>query len=313
MKPPYPFIRTKLRESRIIPFLGAGASFGSRDPSAVPWRKPAAAAQDQWDVTFLPTGKELAECLAHDVEYPQDETRELTKVAQYFAVINGREPLEEALNQIFALRQTPAPIHECLAEMAADAPLLIVTTNYDDLIERAFDQAERPYDRVVHIPMSENAEIFWWRHGALKPTPLLAKELDIDLAKVSVIYKIHGAADRTSCGRGHYVITEDDYIDFLSRMMKNAAIPAIFAEPFQTRHFLFLGYSLSDWNLRVVLNRIERELRRPGDIKSWAIEARAKPLEGMLWQRRNVVVFDNLTMDQFAAALRRQARGAQCG
>ena len=38
-------------------------------------------------------------------------------------------------------------------------------------------------------------------------------------------------------------------------MTKNKAIPAIFAEPFQTRHFLFLGYGLNDWNLRVVLYR----------------------------------------------------------
>src|SRR5262245_59481350 len=93
--PPYPLIRNRLRQGRVIPFLGAGASFGARDPGTVPWRRRKAAAQDQWDMSFLPTGGELAECLAHEVQFPQGETRELTKVAQYFAVSAGRDPLEE--------------------------------------------------------------------------------------------------------------------------------------------------------------------------------------------------------------------------
>ena len=75
-------------------------------------------------------------------------------------------------------------------------------------------------------------------------------------------------------------------------MIKNSAIPAIFAEPFQTRPFLFLGYGLYDWNLRVVLNRLEREFRRPNDIVSWAIQRRPSPLEKTLWVPRGVQVFD---------------------
>lgn len=309
MEPPYQSIKAGLRTYGVIPFLGAGASFGARDPDAIPWRTRGQA-RGQWDVAFLPTGSELADCLASEGNFPEHETRQLAKVAQYFDAVVGRDPLDNALDQIFTFRQAPAPIHVCLAEVAADAPLLIVTTNYDDLIERAFDDVGQAYDKVVHIPTSipssdntDVGEIFWWEHGALKPERLLAKDLDIDLKNVSVIYKIHGAADRTPGGRGQYVITEDDYVDFLSRMMKNAVIPKIFAEPFQNRSFLFLGYALSDWNLRVVLNRIERQLRRPLT-RSWAIEARAKPLERTLWQHRSVVVFDNLTMDQFAAGLR---------
>ena len=86
-------------------------------------------------------------------------------------------------------------------------------------------------------------------------------------------------------------------------MSKSAAISNIFAEPFQSRHFLFLGYGLYDWNLRVVLNRIDRDLRRPAGIRSWAIEARPKALEKMLWQQRNVNVFDGISMDEFVADL----------
>jgi hypothetical protein len=88
--PPYPYIRDQLRRGRVIPFLGAGASFGARNPGDVPWRKAIKPELNEWDVCYLPTAKELAECLADLAQFPADETRELTKVAQYFGAVIGR-------------------------------------------------------------------------------------------------------------------------------------------------------------------------------------------------------------------------------
>jgi hypothetical protein len=85
-------------------------------------------------------------------------------------------------------------------------------------------------------------------------------------------------------------------------MTKNKAISAIFAEPFQTRAFLFMGYGLYDWNLRVVLNRIEKDLRRRKGIKSWAIQSKPKPLERRFWQERGVEVYD-MTIGEFVQEL----------
>jgi hypothetical protein len=72
----------------------------------------------------------------------------------------------------------------------------------------------------------------------------------------------------------------------------------MFAEPFQTRHFLFLGYGLRDWNLRVVLNRIEKDLQRSRNITSWAIQSQPSPLERRFWQQRQVEVYP-LTLNEF--------------
>jgi hypothetical protein len=80
-------------------------------------------------------------------------------------------------------------------------------------------------------------------------------------------------------------------------MTKNKAIPAIFAEAFQSRHFLFLGYSLRDWNLRVVLNRIQ-DSRRSSDITSWSIQHKPSLMERKFWQKRGVEVYD-MTLDDF--------------
>jgi len=257
---------------------------------------------------FLPTASELAQFLADETSFPLEESQELTKVAQYYCSIIGRMPLDERLKEIFTFAQAPSPIHEYLCTIVAETPLLIVTTNYDDIIERAFTAHGRPYDIVIHATTGN--EIIWkpYKKPALS---LLAKDLDIDLGSTTIVYKIHGAVAREEQGNGQYVITEDDYVDFLSRLANSSAIPRIFAEPFQTRPFLFLGYGLHDWNLRVVLNRIDKELRRPGDIQSWAIETRSKPLEKKLWEKRNVVVFDELTIDRFVEELANDKRGGK--
>ncbi len=69
---------------------------------------------------------------------------------------------------------------------------------------------------------------------------------------------------------------------------------------------MFLGYGLYDWNLRVVLNRIEKDLRPAGigakGIKSWAIQYKPKPLERRFWQERGVEVYD-MTIEEFVQEL----------
>jgi hypothetical protein len=94
-------------------------------------------------------------------------------------------------------------------------------------------------------------------------------------------------------------------------MTANAAVPSLFYEHFRTRSFLFLGYSLRDWNLRVVLKNLERYLgrRRGGSdddedepLPSWSIQHQPSELERRLWEKRNVNIFD-MTLDEFIARM----------
>jgi hypothetical protein len=310
LNPPYPLMLDGLRHGRVIPFLGAGASLSRRDSDATNEAQHGSLAAitksiseqcTSWNRQHLPTAAELAHYLAQRTEFPHDEQQDLAKVAQYYNVVGGRIPLREDLHTIFSGSYQITPLHNFLASI--EAPLLIITTNYDDLIECAFDAVGRVYDRIIHTTdHTVGDRLLWWKHGSDEPFEVHPNKLVIDLSKVTVIYKMHGAVDRLDPKRDQYVITEDDYIDFLVRMTKNKAVPAIFAEPFQTRHFLFLGYGLSDWNLRVVLNRIEKDLRRPKGIKSWAVQRSAKPLERRFWQERGVEVY-NMTLEAFVNEL----------
>ena len=290
--PPFPLIRSRLQAGKVIPFLGAGASLGTRQPGMA-WKKG--------EAHCLPTAGELAAHLAKTTVFPDGEPPDLAKVAQYYQVVGGREALDEELRGIFDCDYPLAALHTFLAGVGT--PLLIVTTNYDDLIERALRQAGRAYDLVVHTTDAKLGDrLLWWAHGEGEPQEVASNKLDIDFESVTVVYKMHGAVDRKAPKRDQYVITEDDYIDFLARMTKNRAIPAVMAEAFQVRHFLFLGYGLRDWNLRVVLNRVEKDLRRPKDITSWAIQRRPSMLERRFWQEKGVEVYD-MDLDQFVERL----------
>lgn len=298
LAPPYRLIYESINQGLVIPFLGAGASL---------YLGPKPAEGDNKSNVFIPTATELANFLARKSEFPEEEAIDLAKVAQYYSLIGGRDPLYRELHSIFNRDFPLSPLHTFLASI--NHPLLIITTNYDDLIERAFLEQGRKFDVVVHTTdPSIGDRVIWMAYGSKSPVEISPNKLDIDLKNVTVIYKMHGAIDRQFPQRDQYVITEDDYIDFLVRMTKNKAIPAIFAEPFQSSHFLFLGYSLRDWNLRVILNRIQSELRRPSDVTSWGIQYKPSLMERKFWQKRGVEVYD-LLLNEFVQELYKRENG----
>ena len=117
----------------------------------------------------------------------------------------------------------------------------------------------------------------------------------------AVIFKMHGAPDPADEERDSYVITEDDYVEFLARLANQTAIPACFAEPFRRRHFLFLGYGLKDWNLRVILYQVWKEWPRRR-YASWAIQHQTEALEREFWSRKQLSIYE-MTIADFLARL----------
>lgn len=309
-EPPYGEISDLLKSGQVVPFLGAGINFGMRQPPDAKW--------DDKAPMFLPSGAELSRFLASKSNFPSKDDHDLAdlaKVASYFVETSGRSRVRQRLHEVFDRDFEPCDIHSYLAELPA--PLLIVTTNYDDLTERAFARAGKAYDLIVHPTDRKDVEasILWWRYKAEKPETVAPNKLFIDLDTTTVIYKMHGTVDRLLKQWDSYVITEEDYVDFLSRMTGQTAVPAQFMRHFRTRNFLFMGYGLNDWNLRVVLNNLRAG--RPGeagaaqpedeedDVRSWAIQYRPSDLEVELWGARKVRIYD-VDINAFVKRLREE-------
>ncbi|MBI5876288.1 MAG: SIR2 family protein [Chloroflexi bacterium] len=172
---------------------------------------------------------------------------------------------------------------------------------------QALHDAGRAYHVVIHTVAEElNGKVLFWPNRKSSPKHVSTTELDLVLPRAFIVYKIHGAVDPFDASRDQYVITEDDYVDFMGRLTTNSAIPPIFTEHFDESHFLFLGYGLGDWHLRVVLSGIARRARWRDNIASWAIQRDVSDLEKHLWEKRGVTLFD-LPLEAFA----RKLRGAQ--
>jgi hypothetical protein len=286
-------VATRLADGKVIPFLGAGASLCERPTDE---KRPPG---------YLPSSTELAAYLAERWAYPEQGSLDLSQVSQYVELIGGDAPLFQDLNEIFTGNYQPNKLHRLLAELPAmlraqdraQAGQLIITTNYDDALERAFAEAGEEVDLVsyaaapnepvsfVHVrPDGEHVSIS--KHTDYR---------DFALDKRSVILKVHGTVDRMDESRGTYVITEDHYIDYLARESVAKVIPAHLMARMRTTHFLFLGYGMRDWNLRVILHHIWAEQTR--HFASWAIQRQPTEIDRRFWERHRVELVDERLED----------------
>jgi hypothetical protein len=113
----------------------------------------------------------------------------------------------------------------------------------------------------------------------------------LDLRKRAVILKMHGAVVRSDrFDQDNYVITEDHYIDYLARADITLLLPTLVPQKLRNSHFLFLGYGMADWNLRVILRRIWGT--QGLDYPSWSIQRKPDELEKKSWFDRGVDVLD---------------------
>ncbi|HEX5736268.1 MAG TPA: SIR2 family protein [Blastocatellia bacterium] len=296
----YDSVSTAIAEDEVIPFFGAGVNLCDR-PDDLTWRP---------GCPYLPSGGELAEHLAEKYHYSWSDKQDLARVSQYAAIMMGDGSLYKELRRLFIAKYEPTALHRFFATLPrirrqknyATNGLLIVTTNYDDMMERAFKEAGEDYDLVTYVSEVNKPGRFWHLspdgkvHIIDKPN----KYRGLSLEKRSIILKIHGAIDRENSKRDSFVITEDNYIDYLARTDISNLIPATVAAELSDKHFLFLGYSLRDWNLRVLLHRIWREQAR--SFKSWAILLNAETYDQEFWRKREVDIYD-LRLEDYIATL----------
>jgi SIR2-like domain len=300
-------IATQLRSGKVIPFLGAGANACGRPPlpEGTSWEPG----------EYLPTGQELADYLVREEPYPPEEARDLVRVAQYIALTYlGEGPLFARLRPLFEPLYAPNPLHDLLAGLPAKlkaegsaAPYqLIVTTNYDDVLERALDQVGVPFSVIYYLAEEKKRGKFveLLPDGRIEPVRKQTSAPELSpLRERNVILKIHGAFNRLSADDDSYVITEDHYIDYLAGANVARLLPDYVIARMLSSHVLFLGYGMRDWNLRVILRHIwSTQERRFG---AWAIQSNPPELDVRFWQRHDVQI-ENARLERWVAGMNRQ-------
>jgi hypothetical protein len=299
----YDFITGRLLRGKVVPVLGAGVNLWERPPPAFERGKN------------LPSGhelaNELAQFLARYLDKVSIDTNDLARVSQYVAALAGEGPLEEELHEVFNTDCPPTHLHRFLTQLArrvreakeARDCMVIVTTNYDDSLERAFADEDEPYEMVTYIARGKDRGLF--RHITADGRATVIQkpnEYHIPLDQRTVIVKAHGSVDRVH--GDSFVITEDHYIEYIARADIAHLFPVTLAAKLMTSHFLFLGYSLRDWNLRVMLHRL-REEQEGKEFDSWAIQKDPDSIDLKSWVKRGVEIL-SVSVEAFVAAVERR-------
>jgi hypothetical protein len=247
----------------------------------------------------------------------------LTSVAGYYELQAGRERLWDVLEQVFESKKTPTPTHDLLADAAAAylgtdkhrvvKDYLIVTTNYDCLMEIALANAKAPYavlslskkDGKIHVMFSKDLEELDLENEKNNPPAYANQFLLTRRDPLVVVYKIHGGLF-SGCPQSFdsVVISDNDYVEYISRMSTNeGVIPVCVGTLMRDKPFLFLGYSLKDWNVRSVFETMTRKRGAPGGVLDYLVTRGYSPLDEAYYEKHRIRVLKS-TLSEFVSGIR---------
>lgn len=203
-------LRELRHDGKLIPFVGSGLS------------RPLG----------LPTWSELidlvAEQLGYDPEVFKVNGNELQLAEYYVAAKGSIGPLRSVMDKAFNPRDEDiarSRAHSALVEMALPT---IYTTNYDEIIERAFELKGKPCHAISNIDDIGRAP-----------------------AHVPHVVKFHG----TFSDDASLVLTESSYFE---RLEFESALDIKLRADTLGHSLLFVGYSLTDVNIRYLLYKLHK-------------------------------------------------------
>jgi hypothetical protein len=266
-------VREAFDDGQLAIFLGLNVNLSGRE--LLPGWKPG---------TVLPANVELCDYLRSQYKTSLVGAP-LASVAQHLSIRDKtlKRKLYLAFREAFSGNSELPPIYPHLAEIVALSQkrlqesrdpirrrFLIVTTNYDDCVERAFRaQSElNDYHVITYDLRGEKGE---FRHTLVKrgedvaPVAITSpNDYKGLLDSWPIILKLPGEVESAT---PNYAVTEDDFFALASRVIH--MLPSEVVGKLRSSSHLYLGYRPRDWPLRALLYSIWEG--RESLIQSWAV------------------------------------------
>lgn len=257
-------IQKAQEDNRLVIFVGAGVSKNSGVPS---WWELIKKFGDELGYSRCDTcQKKVSDCPKSDCkdryEYTQEE---FLRIPEYYY---QQDTSENHTNYFDLIQSTlhcdngPNPIDD---EIFSIFPRHIITTNYDPLLEKS-----QSVNSLLYTVVTRDSD-------------LLAEAND------RYIIKMHGDLEKPDT----IVLKESDYIKY---EQEHPLISTFIKALLVSHTFIFLGYSLNDNNLNLIIGWINyfRELHgvkeRPANF--WIDSKPATPFERARLENRNIYVVD---------------------
>ena len=235
-------------------FVGAGASIEAGAPSA----------------------QEMTRELSKKYLQGKHQEESLSKVASYIETKPGlgrRVVVGYLVDRLLPLKTSKA--HLLLPKFRWPA---IYTTNYDMLIEQAYERAGVKYKSII------------------SSCDLVSDRTDY--SSYVLLYKPHGCISRPAVKEAPIIITEDDYYSVDDN--RKAIYRQLELHKYKSS-FLFIGYSFSDFNLLQISFDVSKEL---GRFSQWAyaLWPNYSEVQRATWRKRNIELID-MQFGEFMAEL----------
>jgi hypothetical protein len=279
-------IARSVSAGRCILFLGAGVHYPPPEDSSYSYPE-----QDR-----PPLGAALSLQLAGECDFkakcPNDSDRNLQRVSLCYELFKSRKQLVDKIREAVDVGKKPSPALRALARLPFS---LVITTNYDRLFERALQREEKDPRSIVYAKEPE------------EPT----KDYLDPNQESPVILKIHGSIEEPES----IVVTDEDYIQFVLRMTDKDPyhpVPETFRYNLKRWNTLFVGYSLLDYNLRLLFKIMRWQIDPANIPETYSVDKYPDPLILDVWENQNRYVrFIAQDLWRFVPELYRRVMGEE--
>jgi len=173
----------------------------------------------------VPSWSTLIDELKTEIEIPTGENDSLRIAQMYYNERQQKEFIDKVRTLLKHKKVSYNAIHEAIFKLN---PEHILTTNYDDLLEQVIRKNSLPFSVVT-------------------------KDEEFPYAlNTNLLVKIHGDLNNTD-----FVLKEDDYLDY---SQNHPLIEAFLKSVFATKVVLFIGYSFSDVDLKMIMQSVRNIL-----------------------------------------------------
>jgi hypothetical protein len=243
------YLETQIREGKVVLFLGAGASRDARDIAG----------------GKAPAGNELRDLLSDRFLGGKHKDLSLDQIGEYSISESDLVTVQEYLRQLFEPFQ-PTKAHRLLPCFRWAG---LATTNYDRLIERAY---ERPDSVQKLVPFIQNGD--------------RVDDLMRD-AKSLKLLKLHGCITRTADAECPLILTPDQYIQHRSGRSR---IFDQLKDWAYEKPIVFVGHRLQDQDIRAILLELVRlGEKRP---RYYVVAPMVDEIQQRIWEAKKIMALN---------------------
>jgi hypothetical protein len=230
-------IKKELRNQTTVPYFGLGvfSQTKTKDGEQMPYDSDSM-------ILTLNNGREMSQRLMF----------EYSRAAMHLEERRGVEYLKQLVNHLYTKDFEPTALHKAIVDML---PRYIIDTNRDSKFQELL--AYEPHCLILGKSriMADKNRYETYEYDVENKKYFLVEDVVLDDAK-KILFKPMGS----TLPEPTFVISDADYVDWLTEAMGGFALPPVLKTYRKTKKYLFLGTSFDRDTDRMVANELTLDL-----------------------------------------------------